>query len=514
MATNTNLAGSRQGTQPRSGPISVGLDTALAAALACVVLLPLLGHRALAMWDEGIYAEVAREILSGSWLTLHWNGQPWLEKPPLLFWLTAASFKLFGLGEFQARLPAAFSGIGTVALLHAWLAGWRSRASAWFSTVILLSTYGFLHICRVGETDAPLALAVLLALIGLSSADEGRRRGCWIFWVGCSLAVMIKGGAATPLFLTAALVLAIDWARLRRDVSTICAGACGFLLIVLPWHLAMLHHFGRAFLHEYLGFHVLQRAAFAIEGHYTHWWFYLFVLLVSAIPWCAVFPIAAWQALRRPDLRPLRILGIFAIIEIVFFSILRTRLPHYIAPAYPALAGLTGVYLGDKWGSLRSGQNAARARALFLLALAAIWAVTSLLTAPSRKHLHSPRLNGQLTPDNRETAALLKTFFAHPQQGLPSGPLLLWDESPIAPITTAAFYSRRPVQEVQIRPAPLGVPRDKYTFDPIPLAKAAGSNPRLILLDRSLRPSLPGNLRYSQLMISATLELGEVVSCH
>ena len=58
------------------------LSTAIATLLACVVLLPLLGHKPLAEWDEGIYAEVSREMLGGSWLAPHWNGQLWFEKPP------------------------------------------------------------------------------------------------------------------------------------------------------------------------------------------------------------------------------------------------------------------------------------------------------------------------------------------------------------------------------------------------------------------------------------------------
>src|SRR5579875_2085820 len=71
-------------------------SSALAAVLACAVLLPLLGHRSLAMWDEGIYAEISREMLSRNPLVPTWNYQPWFEKPPLLFWITAGFFRVFG----------------------------------------------------------------------------------------------------------------------------------------------------------------------------------------------------------------------------------------------------------------------------------------------------------------------------------------------------------------------------------------------------------------------------------
>src|ERR1700734_2280721 len=98
------------------------VSTLLATILACIVLLPLLGHKPLTDWDEGIYAEVSREMLSGSWLVPHWNFQPWFEKPPLTMWITAAFFKLFGVTEFCARAGSAFSGVAIAGLLHSWLA--------------------------------------------------------------------------------------------------------------------------------------------------------------------------------------------------------------------------------------------------------------------------------------------------------------------------------------------------------------------------------------------------------
>src|SRR5580693_2003978 len=87
------------------------ISTAVATVIAAVVLLPLLGHKPLAEWDEGIYAEVSREMLHGSWLVPRWNTHLWLEKPPLMLWITAAFFKLFGVSEFWARAGSTFSGI-------------------------------------------------------------------------------------------------------------------------------------------------------------------------------------------------------------------------------------------------------------------------------------------------------------------------------------------------------------------------------------------------------------------
>src|SRR5580704_1450235 len=132
-----------QGLTSRSWQI---VSTLLATLLACIVLLILLGHKPLTNWDEGIYAEISREMLSSNPLVPHWNYQPWFEKPPLMPWITAIFFRLFGINEFWSRAGSALSGVAIVALLHGWLISRRDMLTAWLSTLILISTFGFLHV--------------------------------------------------------------------------------------------------------------------------------------------------------------------------------------------------------------------------------------------------------------------------------------------------------------------------------------------------------------------------------
>lgn len=154
---------------PQHVPARPRLASALAALLAAAVLLPLLGHRPLTDWDEGIYAEIAREMLAThTFLIPHWNGHLWFEKPPLQMWLTAASLRLFGLNAFAARLPSALAGIATATVLHAWLQRRRNNLTAWLSTMLLLGAFGFQHVARVGETDTLLTLFSLIAVLGLA----------------------------------------------------------------------------------------------------------------------------------------------------------------------------------------------------------------------------------------------------------------------------------------------------------------------------------------------------------
>src|SRR5580698_4701861 len=180
----------------------------LAAAAA---LLPLLGHKPLADWDEAIYAEIARELLGHRTLALSWHFQPWFEKPPLYMWLTAGFFRVFGVNEFCARAVAAFSGIALTGLIHGLLARARGLAAAWVSTVILLSTLGFVRACHLGEVDTLLTLACYLSLWCITRICSSQLNGWYLFWFGFALAIMTKGAASVVIPLT--LVVLIAWER-------------------------------------------------------------------------------------------------------------------------------------------------------------------------------------------------------------------------------------------------------------------------------------------------------------
>jgi 4-amino-4-deoxy-L-arabinose transferase-like glycosyltransferase len=475
-------------------------STALATLLAAIVLLPLLGHNRLTDWDEGIYAGISRAMLSGSWLVPHWNTQPWLEKPPLELWLTALSFKLFGVSEFTARLTSALSSIALVGLIHGWLTLRRNRLTAWLSTVFLLATFGFLHAARVGEMDILLSLGCTLALIGLAELPR-TPRAWYLFFAGFAIALMTKGAASITLPLTLAILIALQPALLRRLRLDFLLALVLFLAAVLPWHLYMLHRFGPLFVDNYLGLHVLARATTQIEGHITPWWYYLRVLLLSAAPFVLLYPIAIFDALRKPTLR---VFGLFALTTFCLFTLVQTRLPHYIVPVYPTLSILTAAWLADRLPT----------RALitrFAVAAVAIYLLSAFLTAAPRKSLHSPRLaNGTVTPDNREQVALLKQAFRSPQTQSTPGPLLTWRTGTYTPIPTTVFYANRPVQQVTLDALP--TTRDKYATDPIPLTPSIVPQPTLLLLDRTLLPHLPATLAFHPIATSTNLAIGTLTA--
>jgi 4-amino-4-deoxy-L-arabinose transferase-like glycosyltransferase len=497
-------------------------STAAATLLPALVILTLLGHNRLTDWDEGIYAQVSREMLQSGWLVPHWNSLVWIDKPPLTYWITALFFKLFGVSEFTARIGSALSAITLVAVLHAWLLRTRDNVTAWLSTVILLSTFGFLHVARVGETDTLLSLGSLLALIGLANlllahdlgSTTASLNGWYLYWTGFAIALMSKSAASGTLFLTLLVLLAIDPTLRRRIRAPFFYGLLLFLALTLPWHLFMLHRFGQVFVGLYLGLHVLGRVAYQFDGHLTPWWYYLRVLLFSAPPWVLLYPIALYVTFRTPSLRTLRPLAVFALVQILFFSCIQTRLPHYMAPAYAPLSTLVAVWLADYLRAYLKSHPSARpstVRLQFATALAAVWILAALLTAHPRSQLHSPALpNGQVTPNNREETALLKQVFRNPTPLVTNtpGPLLDFRPGAYNPIPSVLFYADRPVEQVRLQPLPPNTPTDIYAFNPVPLAQAVTTEPHLLLVARSLVSQIPADYAFQPIASSPTLELG------
>ncbi len=126
-----------------------------------------LGRQAITDSDEGFYAEAAREMVeSGDWLTPHFNYAERWEKPVLYYWLTAATFAVFGTSEGAARFWSALSGVGLVLLT--WLAARRmtegDEHSALLAGAIIATCFGYFAIARLALPDLPLTFLITLSI--------------------------------------------------------------------------------------------------------------------------------------------------------------------------------------------------------------------------------------------------------------------------------------------------------------------------------------------------------------
>jgi dolichol-phosphate mannosyltransferase len=325
----------------------------LVAVVAGALLFPHLSYPLLEP-DEGRYAEIGREMLDGGdWVVPTFNHRPYYDKPPLLYWLEAASLWVFGTREWAARVVPA--GAAFLTVLATFLFAWRRlgpRAGLLAGLVLALMP-GFVQCGRILILDGLLTLWVSLAVFAAHEAVQGRRlrRGWWLASAACAgLGVLTKGPVA--LVLVGPPVIAFGWlhrfeARPRLRHWAAYAGVA--LGLSAPWFVALTAR-DPGFAYLFFVEHHLSRF-FGGEYHASPWWFYVPVLLVGCLPWSFLLVslgrflssrAAAAAALRPPALG---LCVLWAAWGVLFFSLSRGKLPTYIVPILPALAVLAGAHL-------------------------------------------------------------------------------------------------------------------------------------------------------------------------
>ncbi|HTI52038.1 MAG TPA: glycosyltransferase [Planctomycetaceae bacterium] len=326
--------------------------TTLLGLLAALTILPKLSYPLLDP-DETRYAEIAREMLdSGNLLVPTRQGTPYLDKPPLLYWLTAASYSLFGTNEFSARFVTALAAIGTV-LCTFWigrtLVGLRA---AWLGAFLQLMCIGFILSGRFLFMDSLLTLFTTISLLaGYAACRRGTfRPGLWaLAAVSCGLGTLTKGPVAAvlcvpPLFAACWLTSAQNPLRLRHWLAY--AGiAVG---ISLPWFVAVAVRQPQYFA-EFIITHHLERFVRGLS-HEEPSWFYIPILLIGMLPCSILFPAVVTFFCRGDDLKRYRTwdigyLLLFAVWTFGLFSLSSCKLPPYILPAVPALCLVVGTAL-------------------------------------------------------------------------------------------------------------------------------------------------------------------------
>lgn len=331
-------------------------------------------------WDEAIYAQIAKEMIeSGSWLTPHWNGHEWFEKPPAYFWTTALLFKLCKVSEFWARAPSALSGVGVVLVSYLIALRLYRRAAGVGAALIILSTELFVFYARFGTTDTMLTFFILLAGYGYLRAEDDER--WWLLaCVSCAMALMVKGaaGVVAPATLTFAALLD-GRARSALRSKWLWRGLASAACVVAPWHLWMFGLHRDAFVRGYLLQNVIHRAEGNLNEYQRGYGYYLRVLWDFFFPWVCLLPFALifGKAVRS------KILLILAALVMCLYTLVQTKFQWYILPAVPVFSVIIAGFIVT---SLKTRPPAQLK--LSILAFALLWftgsaAVVSRLKLPN-----------------------------------------------------------------------------------------------------------------------------------
>ncbi len=191
---------------------------------------------------DATHAEAAREMAAGGdFVTLRVNGIRYLEKAPLMYWLVALSYRLFGTNEFATRLPLMLATLLTMALAYGWARRAFGARAAVYAALFVSTAVGFYLFTRILIPEALLSLFLGGALYFFLTALEEQRPQAWRWYAGyvaAALAVLTKGLVALVIVgPTAAAYLALsgDWRRWRE--FRLLSGLALLIAVAAPWHL-------------------------------------------------------------------------------------------------------------------------------------------------------------------------------------------------------------------------------------------------------------------------------------
>jgi 4-amino-4-deoxy-L-arabinose transferase-like glycosyltransferase len=333
-------------------------DYSILLAVSALLTLPNLGSPSLWDVDEGVNAQAAREMRgAGTWIVPTFNYQLRTAKPVMLYWLQRASYEVFGVNEFSARLPSVVAGWLAVLLTYELARRMFTRASALLAGVVLSSVVQFALLTHAATPDATLLFFTCLTFLAFWAGHENGSRRWWIpTAAACGLAVLTKGpiGVALP---GVVILLYFAWNKeLGRlfDRRMLGAGIV-FLLVAGPWYGLVSNETRGEWVKAFIARENLERFSSPMDQHSGPFYYYLLALPVMFAPWSAFLLAVLWFSARGTSrvgaaevsgqTRAYRFLAAWFIAYLAVFSAAATKLPNYIFPLYPALAILTARFL-------------------------------------------------------------------------------------------------------------------------------------------------------------------------
>jgi 4-amino-4-deoxy-L-arabinose transferase-like glycosyltransferase len=327
---------------------------------------------------DAVQAQIARNMLaSGDWVTARLNGVAYIEKSPLVYWMMAGSYQVFGVHDWAARLPLALAVVLLCWVTYRFGCWAFNDAAGLYAGIALATSVGLFLFTRILIPDATLTLAItgaIWAWLRLLEPERGRASR-WAVVLGACLGVglLLKGLIAIVfpvaaglayMAITRQLISADAWRRLHPGIV-----AAATLAIAAPWHVlatlrnppyfAFCMHSGPGEYHGFFWFyfineHVLRFLNLRYPRDYNtvpRLWFWL-LNLVWIFPWSIYLLGSTTLSLQRNSRAGrVRLMGLCWIGTVMLFFTFSTTQEYYSMPIYPALALLAGTALssGNSW---------------------------------------------------------------------------------------------------------------------------------------------------------------------
>ncbi len=361
----------------------------LAVILVAYVYFAGLGDYGFLDPDEGRYSEIPREMIeAGDYITPRLNYVKYFEKPILHYWLTAASFKLFGQNEFAGRLTPVLLGLlgCAVTSMLAYIITKDKRAS-FVSAMILASSTLWFGISRINITDMTLTFFFTLSLFFFRLWLEDAQKFLWLcmFYVSMALTVLTKGLIGVVLPGGIAVIYALMTKQGRKILTRIFSPTAIIIFFVvnciwfIPVCMANSDFFHFFFIRE----HFLRYTTTIHERYQPFYWF-IPVLLAGLVPYTGTLYDSIKAMFGRCRLISKAdgiFLGLWFFMTFLFFSFSNSKLVTYILPCFPPLAILAGASLSSFEG--KEFKPFILINALILIPLALTGIILPMLTNDS-----------------------------------------------------------------------------------------------------------------------------------
>lgn len=313
--------------------------------------------------DGSKYAAIAREIFdSGDWIRLKIHGEPYDQKPPLLFWLSAVSFHLFGMSNFAFKLPLLLTGLLGVYSLYRLAKGMYGPMVAHLAVAMTVTTQAsFLYFMDI-HTDTVLMPFVIFSLWQFwEFLGKGRSFNGYLGFVGIGLAMLAKGpvGAVVPFFAVISYLLLTRQYRRMLDYRWY-VGILVTLVVILPGLVGLMDQFGWEGIRFFFWTNNAERLAGRLGSSRGDYFFFFHNLFYQFAPWMILLYVASFREFRsflqwkQRDADNFLLGGIW--VYFIILALSRGKLPNYIFMLIPLFAVLTAKYVSRQMES--QGSNA------------------------------------------------------------------------------------------------------------------------------------------------------------
>ena len=335
--------------------------------VAAIVFFWGLGSMDLLSLNEGRRALAIQEMVSsGNWLLPHLNGELYLTKPPLLYWLSSSLGFIWGVNEWTLRLPSALAAIAVLIMVYRYALQQSGKWAALFAVQLLIANLGFAMLGRRAEIEMLLTALCVGSLLSALQYIQSQSSKNWIIlsYFLLALALMTKGPLVI-LLVTLPLLIAAIYSKNPHIKAVLLSGRGWliFLVVGLTWY---------AIVSWQLGFDIwatiakrdmldkMQSESAKPILSYLAWIAVDFMLLIG------LFLVGVKEFFKQQFQQSRQLVLLAAtILPLIIFSLFSNKHAKYLLPIYPLIA----ILLAIKLAAIFDAATEAKKKIIVIIAL-------------------------------------------------------------------------------------------------------------------------------------------------